>query len=150
MSETQDIVVAAGVESLTRVPMFSNITLHQKEGLGDGPFSASILARYGVKGFSQFIGAQKMADKYGFSREDLDRFALLSHQRAAAATEAGAFTTEIVPVPVGDGDHVHDEGIRSDASLKAIGSVKPLQEGGVITARSAMALLPCLSSTTVR
>jgi hypothetical protein len=70
MSETQDIVVAAGVESMTRVPMFSNMTLHQKEGLGDGPSSASILARYGVKGFSQFIGAQKMADKYGFSRED--------------------------------------------------------------------------------
>lgn len=59
MSETQDIVVAAGVESMTRVPMFSNMALHQKEGLGDGPFSASILARYGVKGFSQFIGAQK-------------------------------------------------------------------------------------------
>jgi acetyl-CoA C-acetyltransferase len=137
MSETQDIVVAAGVESMTRVPMFSNITLHQKEGLGDGPFSASILARYGVKGFSQFIGAQKMADKYGFSREDLDRFALLSHQRAAVATKAGAFTAEIVPVPVGDDHHVHEEGIRSDASLEAIGSVKPLQEGGVITAANA-------------
>ena len=128
MSETQDIVVAAGVESMTRVPMFSNMALHQKEGLGDGPFSASILARYGVKGLA-IIGAQKIADKYGFSREELDRFALLSHQRAAAATEAGAFAAEIVPVPVGDGDHVHDEGIRSDASLEAIGSVKPSARG---------------------
>src|ERR1700758_1431796 len=83
MSGTQDIVVAAGVESMTRVPMFSNLSLHQKAGLGVGPVSPRIKARYGVDSFSQFEGAEMMARKYGFDREALDRFALESHRHAA-------------------------------------------------------------------
>jgi len=139
MSGTQDVVIAGGVESMTRVPMGSNFALHRKEGIGTGPFSARIQERFGVKDFSQFTGAQMMADKYGFKREELDRYALRSHQLAANATEVGAFTAEIVPLAIEgqDGPHVRDEGIRYDATLEGIGSVKLLQEGGVISAANA-------------
>jgi len=141
LSGTQDIVIAGGAESMTRVPMFTNLSLHQKAGLGVGPVSERIAARYGVKEFSQFKGAEMIARKYGFDREMLDRYALRSHRRAATATRAGAFAREIVPIPVetagGVVDHVQDEGIRYDASLESIGSVKPLQEGGVISAATA-------------
>tara|TARA_R100000365_G_C2722048_1_gene54282 strand:+ start:119 stop:808 length:690 start_codon:yes stop_codon:yes gene_type:complete len=82
-----------------------------------------------------------IADKYGFTREDMDRFALESHQRAARATESGAFNSEIVPLDIGTSAgavaHVQDEGIRYDASLESIGSVRTLQEGGTITAANA-------------
>ncbi len=141
MSGTQDVVIAAGVESMTRVPMGSNFALHRKEGIGTGPFSAHIQERFGVRDFSQFTGARMMAEKYGFKREELDRFALRSHQLAARATDAGAFEAEIVPLaidgPHGATQHVRDEGIRFDATLEAIGSVKLLQEGGVISAANA-------------
>lgn len=141
MSGTQDVVIAAGVESMSRVPMFSNLSLHQKAGIGTGPVSPRIKARYGVGEFSQFEGAEMMARKYGFDREALDRFALESHRRAARATRSGAFWSQIVPIPVetpqGVQDHVHDEGIRHDASLEAIGAVKTLQEGGRISAANA-------------
>lgn len=137
MSGTQDVVIAMGVESMTRVPMFSNIRFHQKEGLGIGPFSDRIAARFGTRDFSQFRGAQMIADKYGFDRESLDRFALESHRRALAATEAGAFDAEIVPLAIDGGLHARDEGIRADASLEGIGAVKLLEEGGVISAANA-------------
>src|SRR5687768_7235772 len=118
MSGTQDVVIAGGVESMTRVPMGSNFALHRKEGIGIGPFSPRIQQRFGVKDFSQFTGAQMMADKYGFKRDELDRFALKSHQLAAKATEAGAFKAEIVPLTIEEGQHVTDEGIRYDATLE--------------------------------
>ena len=137
MSGTQDVVIAAGGESMTRVPMFSNIALHIKEGLGAGPVSPRIAARFGVKNFSQFEGAEMIAKKYGFDRATLDAFALESHRRAARATDAGAFAREIVPIDVDGEAHVRDEGIRYDASLESIGSVKLLQEGGVISAANA-------------
>lgn len=137
MSGTQDVVIGAGVESMSRVPMFSNLSLHQKEGIGIGPVSDSIAARFGVAEFSQFKGAEMIARKHGFDRETLDRFALESHRRAAAATEAGAFDAEIVPVPVDGGSHIRDEGIRDDATLASIGAVKLLQEGGMISAANA-------------
>ncbi len=137
MSGTQDIVVAAGVESMSRVPMFSNFVLHQKAGVGTGPLSKAIQKRFGVKEFSQFVGAEMIAEKYGFDREALDRFALASHQKAAAAAEAGAFKDEIVPVETVEGTHEVDEGIRFNATLEGIASVKPLQEGGRISAANA-------------
>jgi len=141
MSGTQDMVIAAGAESMTRVPMFTNVSLHQKAGLGGGPVSGRIAERYGVKEFSQFQGAEMIARKYGFDRDTLDRFALESHRRAAAATLNNAFQKEIVPVAVstaeGTVNHVRDEGIRYDASLESIGSVKLLNEGGVISAANA-------------
>ena len=141
LSGTQDVVIAAGAESMTRVPMFSNLSLHQKAGLGVGPVSPRIKARYGVDEFSQFKGAEMIAQKYGLDRVTLDRYALESHRRAAAATLGGAFEHEIVPIPVTSPEgivaHVRDEGIRYDASLESIGSVKLLQEGGVISAANA-------------
>ncbi len=137
MSGTQDVVIAAGVESMSRVPMFSNVTLHDKAGIGTGPFSDRIKARFGVETFSQFEGAESIARKYGFSREVLDAYALQSHARAAAATRAGAFRAEIVPVRVGEGLHEVDEGIRFDATAEGIAAVKLIREGGVITAANA-------------
>lgn len=137
LSGTQDMVIAAGAESMTRVPMFSNIAYHERDGVGVGPFSERIRQRFGVETFSQFEGAEMIAAKYGFDRETLDRFALQSHQRAAAATAAKRFATQIVPLAVEDGLHVRDEGIRHDATLEGIGSVKLLKEGGVVSAANA-------------
>lgn len=137
MSGMQDVVIAAGAESMSRVPMFSNVSLHEKAGIGTGPISPRIRQRYGVDNFSQFDGAEMLAAKYGFDRETLDRFALESHLRAAAATEAGAFRDEIVPLDVDGVPHLVDEGIRAGATLEGIASVKLLREGGVISAANA-------------
>ncbi|PYB78947.1 acetyl-CoA C-acetyltransferase [Pseudomonas sp. LB-090624] len=137
MSGVQDVVIAGGAESMSRVPMFSNMSFHEKEGVGVGPFSERIKQRFGVDTFSQFAGAQMLAEKYGYDRLTLDRFALQSHQRAAQAANAGAFQQEIVGLAVEDGLHLVDEGIRFDASLEGIGAVKPLVEGGVVTAANA-------------
>jgi acetyl-CoA C-acetyltransferase len=139
MSGTQDIVIAAGVESMSRVPIGSPVGLAAQAGLGVGPNSPRILARYGTEGFSQFDGAQMIADKYGFSRDHLDAFALDSHRKAATATQSGAFAREILPVNItlADGTrevHSKDEGIRYDATLETIGAVKLLQEGGKLSA----------------
>jgi acetyl-CoA C-acetyltransferase len=92
--------------------------------------------------FSQFIGAEMIAEKYQFRRNELDQFALESHQKAARATDEGAFKDEIVPLPVigEDGEvmlHERDEGIRTDATLESIGSVKLLKESGKISAANA-------------
>ncbi len=133
MSGTQDVVIAAGVESMSRVPLGSPTTLAQKAGLGT-PWSECIRQRYGVDQFSQFTGAQMLAEKYGLTREQLDEYALRSHQRATAAIQAGAFDKEIMPLRIPGGLHTTDEGVRSDASFQAITSVKLLQEGGVLTA----------------
>ena len=143
MSGSMDVVIAAGVESMTRVPMFTSSALPQKAGLGFYQ-SPAINQRYHNEIFSQFTGAEMMARKYGLSKDELDRYALLSHQRARAATEAGVFQREILPIEVrnaegvGTGEmHTADEGIRMDATLEGIASVKLLQEGGVITAANA-------------
>ncbi len=107
------------------------------EGLGIGPFSDRIAARYGTRDFSQFKGADAVARKHGLTRDDLDRFALKSHQRANLATESGAFADEVLPLAIAKGTHARDEGIRADATLEAIGQVKLLEEGGVISAANA-------------
>lgn len=137
MSGTQDMVIAAGAESMTRVPMFSNFKLHAEAGFGEGPWSKAIQTRFGVAEFSQFEGAQAIARKYGLSREAMDAYALQSHQRAAAAIQSGAFEREIVPVNTATGAVRQDEGVRFDASLDALAGLKPLQEGGTITAGNA-------------
>ena len=130
MSGTQDVVIAAGVEHMSRVPMGTSVA-------GAKPFSDAVLARFGVRGFSQFTGAEMIAKKYGYSRDQLDAYALESHRRAAAATERGDFDAEIVPLAVEGGFHTIDEGIRFDASLESLGSLKTLVEGGAITAGNA-------------
>lgn len=141
LSGTQDMVIAAGVESMTRVPMGSPTILAAEAGLG-GPKSPRMEERYPGVQFSQFLGAEMMAEKYGFSREELDAYALESHRRAARATEAGAFENEIVPLEISGPEgstvmHTVDEGIRFDATSESIGSVKLLKEGGRITAANA-------------
>jgi acetyl-CoA C-acetyltransferase len=140
MSGTQDVVIAAGVESMTRVPMGSTGMLFAQAGLGKAK-SPGQEARYPGIQFSQFMGAEMIAKKHGFSREELDRYSLESHRRAAAATQAGAFDDEIVPLeietPDGTETHRTDEGIRHDATYEGISSVKLLAEGGVISAANA-------------
>lgn len=142
MSGTQDVVIAAGVESMTRVPMGTPTMLAMQAGVGTGPWPQSIRDRYGVSEFSQFKGAEMIARNYQMTRDELDRFALESHRKAAAATEAGAFDAEIVPLKVVDEEgneslHTRDEGIRFDASLEGLGSLKTLVPDGVITAGNA-------------
>ncbi|HEU0067498.1 MAG TPA: acetyl-CoA C-acetyltransferase [Sphingomonas sp.] len=140
MSGTQDVVIAAGVESMTRVPMGSTGALFAQAGLGSAK-SPRQEARYPGVQFSQFLGAQMIADKYGFDRAMLDGYALESHRRAAAATQRGDFADEIVALEVEtpDGTILHDtdEGIRYDATAESIGAVKLLKESGVISAANA-------------
>jgi len=135
MSGVQDLVIAGGVESMTRVPMNSAVN-------GAKPVPPSVQQRFNVDGFSQFVGAEMIAKKWGFDRDTLDLFALESHRRAAAAINAGAFANEIVPVRVtlADGTevlHDRDEGVRFDCSLQALAKLEPMSPGGVLTAGSA-------------
>jgi acetyl-CoA C-acetyltransferase len=135
MAGVQDLVIAGGVESMTRVPIGS-------AAMGAQPWPASVQERFGVTAFSQFVGAEAIAKKWGFDRETLDRYALDSHQRASAAIKGNAFATEIVPVGVtlADGSevvHDRDEGVRLDASLQALSKLEPISAGGVITAGNA-------------
>jgi acetyl-CoA C-acetyltransferase len=140
MSGTQDMILASGIESMTRVPMFSTATLFEKEGLGNYK-SERLEAAYPGIMFSQFDGAEMIVKKHGFTKDDLDAFAYESHQKAIAATKAGMFDREIVPVAIetaeGADFHKVDEGIRFEATLEGISSVKLLQEGGALTAASA-------------
>ncbi len=142
MSGTQDVVIAAGVESMTRVPMGTPVVLPMQAGIGIGPWPPSIKARYGVDQFSQFTGAEMMAQIYGFTREELDEFALSSHRKAAAAAESGAFDRELVVVDGLDKEgnarrHERDEGIRAEASLEALAELKTISADGMITAGNA-------------
>jgi acetyl-CoA C-acetyltransferase len=138
MSGTQDIVIAAGVESMSRVPMGLSVALPAQNGFGN-PMSPAQRERYPNIQFSQFMGAEMMAEKYKLTKDQLDEFAFRSHQRAIAATQGGAFKDEIVPIKIKDAEgnetlHTTDEGIRYDSSLDSIKGVKLLREGGKITA----------------
>jgi acetyl-CoA C-acetyltransferase len=121
------------------VPMGSTAILHMKEGLGNYK-SPRLEEDYPGIMFSQFMGAEMIVKKHGFTKDDLDAFAYHSHVKAKAATEAGAFANEIVVLDVETPDglvkHSIDEGIRFDATLAGIAGVKLLQEGGSITAAS--------------
>ncbi|MEP0393041.1 MAG: acetyl-CoA C-acetyltransferase [Erythrobacter sp.] len=140
MSGTQDVVIASGVESMSRVPMGSNATFHMKEGLGHYK-SPGIEEKYPKVQFSQFMGAEMIAKKHGMTKDELDAFSLNSHVKAKAATEAGVFENEIVPVeietPEGNEMHTVDEGIRFDATLEGISGVKLIDPRGMVTAASA-------------
>ena len=137
MSGFQDIVIAAGVESMSRVPMGLPAALPAKHGFGTYK-SPNMEERYPGVQFSQFPGAEMVAKKYGLTKDELDLFGFESHQKAIRATKAGEFDREIVPVQVTvEGEkqiHKVDEGIRFEATLEGIKGVKLLQEGGMITA----------------
>lgn len=136
ISGMYDIAVAAGVESMSRVPMASNA-----RG-GTGPFSAAFMDVIDQRLWAQFRVAQVLADRAGVTRGDLDSFALRSHQRAAAATISGHFAKEILPVEIKDSNGRPtgkildaDEGIRYDASLEALSKLTPAQSWEPETAR---------------
>jgi acetyl-CoA C-acetyltransferase len=138
MSGTMDVVIASGVESMTRVPMGLSVTLAAKEGFGV-PKSPRMEERYPNIQFSQFMGAEMVAAKYGLTKDQLDEFGYHSHQRAIAATQGGAFKDEILALDGLDKEgavvrHDSDEGIRYDVSIDGMRAVKLLQEGGRITA----------------
>jgi acetyl-CoA acyltransferase len=127
-----DVIIAGGVESMSRVPMFSNMVG------GDGPFPASMHARYDNGLVNQGISAEMIAERWGFSRQYLDEIAALSHQRAARAQKDGLFAEEIVPVTTEAGEIVHDQGIRPDTTVESLAGLKtPFQENGVVTAGNA-------------
>ena len=138
MSGAMDCVIAAGVEMMTRVPMGAAIRPAYEAGFGM-PYGKAMQTRYPNVMFSQFAGAEMVAKKYGLEKATLDAYGLESHKRAIKAVENGWFKNEILPIPVTleDGTealHEVDEGIRFDASLEAISSVKLLAEDGRLTA----------------
>ena len=140
MSGTMDVVIAAGVESMTRVPMGLSAALPAQNGFGNY-MSPRMQERYPNIQFSQFMGAEMVAKKYGLTKDEIDEYSFQSHQRAIAATQAGHFKNEIVGVEIVDAEgnkslHTVDEGIRFDASLDGIKGVKLLAEGGALTAAS--------------
>jgi acetyl-CoA C-acetyltransferase len=150
LSGTQDVVIAGGVESMTRTPMGSAARVPE----GVSPYSPAVLKRFGVDGFSQFGGAEMIAKKHGFTRDMLDAFGLDSHLKAQAATTSGAFEREIVPIdivlPDGTPDrHTKDEGIRWEASAAGMANVKLLVEGGVITAATSSQITDGSSATLI-
>lgn len=138
LSGVHDVVIAAGVELMSLVPIGANAIAGHKNGYG-APYGAGMKRRYpGVK-FSQFDGAELLAQRRGIGRERLDEFGYQSHKKAAAATAEGRFRREILPLTGHDEDGQpkeldRDEGIRPDVSLEAMAGLKPLSEVGLLTA----------------
>jgi acetyl-CoA acyltransferase len=124
-----DVVVAGGVESMSRVPMGSAL-------IGKDPFGDRFMARYGTAP-NQGLGAEMIAEKWGFTRDQLDEFSVGSHEKAAAARAEGRFEAQIAPVTLPDGTVVReDEGIRPGTTTEVLAKLKTVfkPEGGVITA----------------
>ena len=139
MSETQDIVIAGGVEVMSQVPIGAAIVDSYKAGHGQPFDGKGMTKRYPGVQFSQFSGAEMIAKRWNLSRKQLDTFAFASHQKAINATEEGYFDREIVPVegdlPSGEKEMVTvDEGIRFDASPESLSGLNVLSEDGVLTA----------------
>jgi acetyl-CoA acetyltransferase family protein len=127
----QDLVVAGGVESMTRVPMSADMFLNGEMV----PPSPALSWKYTV--VPQGISAELVAQRFELGRDELDAFSLESHRRAGAADDRGAFAKEIVPVPLAGGAFEHDEGIRRDTTIEKLRSLKPaFKDDGVITAGS--------------
>lgn len=127
-----DVVVAGGVESMSRVPMFSNAAG------GEGPFGPMMLDRYAGALLPQGISAEMIAERWGLSRTQLDELAMASHARAAHASAQGWFAEEIVPVDTAIGTVSSDQGIRPDTSMEGLAGLRtPFKEDGVVTAGNA-------------
>ena len=128
ISGQYDVVVAGGVESMSRNPMGSSLQ-------GKDPFGSRFAARYDGVRPNQGIGAEMIAEKWGFSRQQLDEYSLRSHELAAAAQDSGAYESQIVPVETEHGVITQDEGIRRGGSLESLGKLKTVfKEDGVVTA----------------
>jgi acetyl-CoA C-acetyltransferase len=130
MSGTQDLVVAGGVQSMSQIPIMSAMEAGQKFG-HETPFSESPgwQSRYGDQEVSQFRGAEMIAEKWNISRDDMEQFAVESHERALRARAEGRFEQEIVPL----GECTFDEGPR-EPNWEKIRSLPTLVEGGRLTA----------------
>ncbi|HZB22029.1 MAG TPA: thiolase family protein [Blastococcus sp.] len=134
ISGQTDVVVAGGVESMSRVPMGAA----RGDGAAGRPLGPRYLERYDGVYPNQGIGAEMMAERWGFSRTQLDEFSLASHEKAAKAQADGAFEEEIAPVAAPEGVVAADEGIRPGGTLEKLASLKtPFKEDGVISAGNA-------------
>ena len=131
MSGTSDLVIAGGLQNMSQVPLTAAATVGESYGFTT-PYAQSPAwtDRYGDQEISQFAGAELIAEKWDISREEMERFALESHRRAALAQDEGRFTREIAPLNGLD----HDEGVRRDTTLERMAGLAPLREGGRITA----------------
>ena len=131
MAGVHDLVIAGGVQTMTKIPISSAMVLAKPLGFND-PFSGSKgwVKRYGNEPVSQFHGAELIAKKWDISREEMEEYALASHQRAAAAIDEGRFNNEVVPF---NGLKM-DETIRRDTTMEKMATLEPLQEGGRIHA----------------
>jgi acetyl-CoA C-acetyltransferase len=131
MSGTNDVILAGGVQNMSMIPIAAAMTSAEQFGFTD-PVSGSKgwVARYGDQEVSQFRGAEMIAEKWNVSREDMERFALESHERAIRAQDEGRFEPEIAPL---EGISA-DEGPRRGTSLEKMAQLKPLEEGGRLTA----------------
>ncbi|MBO0865679.1 MAG: thiolase family protein, partial [Mycobacterium sp.] len=128
MSGQQDVVVAGGVEVMSRVPLGAARTTGM-------PYGPKVLARYNDFSFNQGLSAEMIAKKWGFSRTQLDEYSVLSHQRAAAAQDSGAFDAQIVPVFVDQTPVTQDEGVRRGSTVEKLATLKPaFVDDGVIHA----------------
>jgi acetyl-CoA C-acetyltransferase len=126
----QDLVIAAGVEVMSLIPIMAPAKIGREAGMGTPRGGTGWEKRYGDQEISQFNGAELIADRWGVSREDMEEFALRSHQRAVNATDQRLFEEEIVPVA----DLKDDEGPRRDTSLAKMALLPTLREGGRLTA----------------
>jgi acetyl-CoA C-acetyltransferase len=132
LSGTQDLVIAAGIESMSMVPMGSTVALPHQNGMAL-PFGQGWRDRYGDQEISQFRGAQLMCEKWGIKRAELEEYSLESHARAIRAIDEGRFDREITPV----GSVTTDEGPRRDSTLEKMAELKPLRPGWELTAATA-------------
>ena len=131
MSGTQDLVVAGGSQAMNRIPIMAAMAAGRDYGF-ETPFVSSPgwSARYGDEEVDQIRAAEMIAQKWGLSREAMEAFSLTSHQRAQAAIDQGWFKREIAPV----GEFANDETVRPTSTLESMAALKPVREGGVITA----------------
>ncbi|SMF29846.1 acetyl-CoA C-acetyltransferase [Streptomyces sp. Amel2xC10] len=133
LSGTQDLVVAGGVQNMSQIPIaYATRQAAAPLGFTEGPFAGSEgwRARYGDRPVNQFAGAETIAARWGIGREDQEEFALRSHRRAVRALDEGRFTRETVPY----GEVSVDEGPRRDTSLEKMAALKPVLDGGTVTA----------------
>ena len=131
LSGTQDLVVAGGSQAMNQIPIMAAMFAGREYGF-DSPFLSSPgwLARYGDEEVDQIKSAEMIAQKWGISREAMEKYALESHRRAQAAIDHGWFKSEIVPV----GDFAVDETVRGNSTLAGLAALKTVREGGIITA----------------
>jgi acetyl-CoA C-acetyltransferase len=146
MSGTMDLLVAGGVQNMSAIPISAAMLVGDRFGFTT-PFAESPgwVKRYGDQEVSQFRSAQMIADKWGFTREQMEEFAFTSHQRAIAAIDEGRFDREIEPV----GDFAIDEGPRRDTTREKMAGLQPLAEGGSLTAAVASQISDAASALLV-